>query len=69
MKLLYFDDFRLGVLKGDTVVDVSKVVKGIPHTGPHNLISELIERFADYRKKLEKATASGRGGESARPCA
>jgi 2-keto-4-pentenoate hydratase/2-oxohepta-3-ene-1,7-dioic acid hydratase in catechol pathway len=61
VKLLYFDDFRLGVLKGDTVVDVTKVVKGIPHTGPHDLINGLIERFADYRKKLEKAAASGRG--------
>ena len=61
MKLLYFDDFRLGVLKDDTVVDVSKTVKGIPHTGPHDLINGLIERFADYRKKLEKAAASGRG--------
>jgi len=61
MKLLYFDDFRLGVLKGDTVVDVSKTVKGIPHTGPHDLINGLIERFADYRKKLEKAAAGGRG--------
>jgi 2-keto-4-pentenoate hydratase/2-oxohepta-3-ene-1,7-dioic acid hydratase in catechol pathway len=61
MKLLYFDDFRLGVLKGDAVVDVSKIVRGIPHTGPHDLISGLIERFADYRKKLEKAAAGGRG--------
>src|SRR5712675_2570757 len=61
MKLLYFDDFRLGVLKGDTVVDVSKTVQGIPHTGPHELINGLIERFADYRKKLEKAAAGGRG--------
>jgi 2-keto-4-pentenoate hydratase/2-oxohepta-3-ene-1,7-dioic acid hydratase in catechol pathway len=61
MRLLYFDDFRLGVLKGDAVVDVSKLVRGIPHTGPHDLISGLIERFADYRKKLEKAAAGGRG--------
>jgi len=61
MKILFFDDFRLGVLKDDTVVDVSKTVKGIPHTGPHDLINGLIERFADYRKKLEKAAASGRG--------
>jgi 2-keto-4-pentenoate hydratase/2-oxohepta-3-ene-1,7-dioic acid hydratase in catechol pathway len=61
MKILFFDDFRLGVLKGDAVVDVSKLVRGIPHTGPHNLIGGLIERFADYRKKLEKAAASGRG--------
>ncbi len=61
MKLLYFDDFRLGVLKEDAVVDVSKIVQSIPHTGPHDLISGLIERFADYRKKLEKAAAGGRG--------
>ena len=35
MKLLFFDDFKLGVLKGDTVVDVSQVVRDIPHIGPH----------------------------------
>ncbi|HWP58480.1 MAG TPA: fumarylacetoacetate hydrolase family protein [Candidatus Acidoferrales bacterium] len=61
MKLLFFDDFKLGVLKGDTVVDVSHVVQDIPHTGPHNLISGLIERFSDYRSALEKAVASSAG--------
>ena len=29
MKLLFFDDFKLGVLKGDNVVDVSAVVRDI----------------------------------------
>jgi 2-keto-4-pentenoate hydratase/2-oxohepta-3-ene-1,7-dioic acid hydratase in catechol pathway len=61
MKLVYFDDYRLGVLNGDSVVDVSAVVQDIPHTGPHNLISGLIERFADYKKRLEDAAANGRG--------
>ena len=62
MKLLYFDDFKLGVLKGDnTVVDVSAVVKDIPHTGPGDLINGLIEHFAAYRAKLEAAAASGPG--------
>lgn len=61
MKILFFDDFKLGVLKGDTVVEVSQVVKDIPHTGPHNLISGLIERFTDYRSALEKAVAAGAG--------
>src|ERR671924_1415771 len=61
MKLLFFDDFKLGILKGDTVVDVSQAVGDIPHTGPHNLISGLIERFGDYRSALEKATADGKG--------
>ena len=62
MKLLYFDDFKLGVLKADnTVVDVSSSVRDIPHTGPHNLISGLIEHFGDYRAKLEEAAAKGKG--------
>src|SRR5262245_17829467 len=61
MKLLFFDDFKLGVVKSDSVVDVSQLVREIPHTGPHNLISGLIERFADYRGALEKAAAAGTG--------
>jgi 2-keto-4-pentenoate hydratase/2-oxohepta-3-ene-1,7-dioic acid hydratase in catechol pathway len=61
MKLVYFDDFKLGVLKGDAVVDVSSAVQAIPHSGPHDLISGLIERFADYRPRLEEAAARGQG--------
>ncbi len=61
MKLLYFDDFRLGVLRGNEVVDVSAEVEDVPHTGPHDLIGGLIGRFDDYRGKLEKAAAAGSG--------
>jgi len=41
MKRMYFDDFRLAVLKGDRVVDVTAVVQDIPHAGPHDLIDGL----------------------------
>ena len=61
MKLLYFDDFKLGVLKGDRVVDVSAVVADIPHLGPHDLITGLIERFGSYRSRLEQAVQQGTG--------
>src|SRR6266571_6052404 len=61
MKLLYFDDYKLGVLNGNNVVDVSAVVRDIPHVGPGDLINGLIERFAQYRGKLEDAAASGQG--------
>jgi 2-keto-4-pentenoate hydratase/2-oxohepta-3-ene-1,7-dioic acid hydratase in catechol pathway len=40
---------------------VSTLVGDIPHTGPHNLISGLIERFDDYRAALEKASGAGGG--------
>src|SRR5271169_692236 len=61
MKLLFFDDYKLGVLKGDRVVDVSSVVRDIPHTGPGDLINGLIARFDQYRGRLEDAAASGQG--------
>ena len=47
MKLLFFDDFKLGVLKGDSVVDVSAVVTDIPHTGtarPHQRADRAVRR-------------------------
>ena len=61
MKLMYFNDYKLGVIKGEAVVDVSAVVQDIAHTGPHDLINGLIERFAEYRPRLEEATARDKG--------
>jgi 2-keto-4-pentenoate hydratase/2-oxohepta-3-ene-1,7-dioic acid hydratase in catechol pathway len=61
MKLMFFDDFKLGVVKGDSVVDVSKLVKDIPHIAPQELMSGLIERFAIYKARLQKAAVAGKG--------
>ena len=61
MKIALFDDYKLGILKGDTVVDVSSVVKDIPHLGPQDLMVGLISRFGDYKKRLEDAASSGKG--------
>ncbi len=61
MKILFFDDYKLGVLKGNSVVDVSAVVKDIPQLGPHDLINGLIANFGAYKGKLEEAVAKGPG--------
>src|SRR6266511_3595824 len=61
MKLLFFDDFKLGVLTGDTVVDVSDLVRDIPHTYPQELMRGVIERFDDERGRLEEAARCGQG--------
>jgi 2-keto-4-pentenoate hydratase/2-oxohepta-3-ene-1,7-dioic acid hydratase in catechol pathway len=60
MKLMYFDDYKLGVVTGDAVVDVSSVVQDIPHTGPHDLINGVITRFGEYRPRLEEAARRGK---------
>jgi len=63
MKLLFFgEDFRLGVLNGQSqVVDVSDVVKGIPHLTPQDLIRGVIENFDRYKGALQQAANSGKG--------
>jgi 2-keto-4-pentenoate hydratase/2-oxohepta-3-ene-1,7-dioic acid hydratase in catechol pathway len=59
MKIVFFDDFKLGVLKGEGVVDVSTVVKDIPRLGPQDVIRGVIERFAELGPRLEAAAAQG----------
>jgi len=61
MKILFFDDFKLGVLNGDSVVDVSRVVQDIPRLGPQDVIRGVIERFAELRPRLESAATQERG--------
>jgi 2-keto-4-pentenoate hydratase/2-oxohepta-3-ene-1,7-dioic acid hydratase in catechol pathway len=60
MKLAFYDDFELGVVVGENIVNIASVVRDIPHTGPHDLISGLIARFADYRKRIEEHVASSK---------
>jgi 2-keto-4-pentenoate hydratase/2-oxohepta-3-ene-1,7-dioic acid hydratase in catechol pathway len=62
MKLVCFDDFKLGVLKSaDTVVDITPVVRDAAQGSPQMLINAVIEKFADYRKRIESAVADAKG--------
>jgi 2-keto-4-pentenoate hydratase/2-oxohepta-3-ene-1,7-dioic acid hydratase in catechol pathway len=61
MKLAFFDDFKLGVVTGDKVVDVSDVVKDIPRLGPQDVIRGVIEQWGTYKGKLADAAAKGQG--------
>ena len=58
MKLCYFNDYRLGVIEADTVVDVTDAVKDIPHLHNRDLIIGLIEKWDSHKAKVEKAAAS-----------
>ncbi len=61
MKLCYFNEWRLGVIKGDSVVDVTDAVKDIPHLDSRDLILGLIAKWDSYKAKVEKAGAEGKG--------
>ena len=61
MKLCYFNDFRLGVIKGDNVVDVTDAVKDLPHRDTRDLIASVIEHWDKYKSKIETAANAGKG--------
>src|SRR3974377_1826596 len=61
MKLAFFDDFKLGVIAGDSVVDVTGVVKDIPRLGPQDVIRGVIDRFDALKGQLAGAAAKGQG--------
>ena len=61
MKICYFNDWRLGVIKGDAVVDVTDLAKDVPHRDARDLICGVIERWDHYKGILEKAVSDGKG--------
>ena len=61
MKLAFFDEFKLGVVKGDAVVDVSDAVRDIPRLGPQDVINGVIADFGTWKPRLEAAAAAGKG--------
>ncbi|MCI0780952.1 MAG: fumarylacetoacetate hydrolase family protein [Chloroflexi bacterium] len=61
MKLVFYDDFKLGVMNGDTVVDAASAVSGIHHHSPQDLLNQLIENFSQYRSNLEELARQGTG--------
>jgi 2-keto-4-pentenoate hydratase/2-oxohepta-3-ene-1,7-dioic acid hydratase in catechol pathway len=61
MKIVCFDDYKLGVLKDATaLVDITPVVRDAAQGDPRLLINAVIEKFASYRGKIEQAVASGK---------
>ncbi len=61
MKLVFFDDFKLGVVKDGNVVDVGAAVSSIVHTSPQDLINQVIANFSQHRPALQAAADSGSG--------
>lgn len=62
MKILRFNDDRIGVLKGDErVVDISDLIECREEKGPQRVMEELIEGFEGYRNKIEKIAADSSG--------
>ncbi|MPZ77616.1 MAG: fumarylacetoacetate hydrolase [Deltaproteobacteria bacterium] len=60
MRILRFNDDRIGVLNEGSVVDVSEAVEYRVEKGPQRVIEEILERFIDYRKEFELLAKRGK---------
>ena len=55
MKILRYDDDRIGVIKNnDRVVDVSDAISARKAKGPQRVMEEIIEGWRKYRRRFEK---------------
>ena len=61
MRLVLFNDFTPGVLKGDKVVDISKAVADVPRVNAQTMMNGLIENFEMYRARIEQTVKDGQG--------
>ena len=60
MKLVLFgEEFSLGILSGDSVIDASSVASTISHHSPQGLMSGVIADFERHRGALEQLAAGG----------
>ncbi|RKU12248.1 fumarylacetoacetate hydrolase [Candidatus Poribacteria bacterium] len=55
MKFAFFDDYELGVIIDDGIVDLSDVLMGIPYRTPKELIQRVIVDFEDLRSMITDA--------------
>lgn len=61
MKILRFNDDRIGILKnGDTVVDVSEAISHRTEKGANRAMEEFIERIGSNPKEIEQLAAGGK---------
>ena len=63
MKLVLYNDFLPGVLKGDKVVDISNSVANVPHIDGQTWMSGIIERFDSLKASIEREVDDADGVE------
>ena len=61
MRLLFFDDFVPGVLRGDEVVSVEAPLRSIQYSSPQDLIEKVITNWSDLHPGLEEHVKSATG--------
>ncbi|MDE0684905.1 MAG: fumarylacetoacetate hydrolase family protein [Candidatus Poribacteria bacterium] len=59
MKLAFFNDYQLGVITADGIVNIRDALTGISHHTPQELIRMVIEDFDNLRPAIADAAENG----------
>ena len=52
MKLALYDDYQLGVINGDRIINAMSAVEGISFRRPQDLIEEVIISWDEMRGRI-----------------
>ena len=61
MKLVLYNDFQLGILQGDTVVDAGDSVADLRHHNAQEMMQMIIRDWDTMQSKIEEAIIGGSG--------
>lgn len=61
MKLSMFNEFQLGVIKGDRIVSVGEAVKDIDYHTPQELMEKVIINFAELAPRFQEIVNKSEG--------
>ena len=61
MKLALYDDYQLGVINGDRIVNAMSAVEGMSFRLPQDMMEEVIINWSEMRPRIESAV-DGQGG-------
>ena len=61
MKLALYDDYQLGVINGDRIVNAMSAIEGMSFRRPQDMMEEVIINWSEMRPRIESAV-DGQGG-------
>ena len=61
MKLAFFNNYQLGVIRDDQIVDATSALEGISYHTPQELMEMVITGFSEVRPKIEQAVLGKEG--------
>ena len=61
MRLILFDDFQLGLAKGDRVIPVAKALKDVIKYSPQQLMESVITNFSQFGPRFQEIADKSAG--------